>query len=317
MRLLVHYDRPEIFLDLIRERLPDLALESCRSYAGLAQAVRSFRPDTVFTIKFEGRRYPREALLDAADLRWIHVGGVGVDHLRPWDSARLTVTNSAGVASETMARFVLGGILALTFRFPAFLRHQARHEWKPLEIGRLDGRTLTVVGLGHTGRAVARLARAAGLRVLGLRAHPAPEPGVERVFGPEGLPEALAEGDYVVVALPLTGATRHVIGEAAFRAMKPGAVLVDVSRGGVVDAAALLSTLRSGHLGGAVLDVFENEPLPPDSPFWTLDNVLITAHSSSTWPGWERDAAAMFCDNAERQRKGRELRNVVDPARGY
>ena len=140
---------------------------------------------------------------------------------------------------------------------------------------------------------------------------------VDRVLGPEHLHEALEDADYVIVCAPLTDATRHLIDRAAFAAMKPGACLVDVSRGGIVDQSALADALSGGHLGGAVLDVFEREPLPPSSPFWDMENVIVTPHCSSVYEGWERRAAEMFCDNLERWRRRRRLRNVVDPSRGY
>ena len=140
---------------------------------------------------------------------------------------------------------------------------------------------------------------------------------VATVFGVDRMADALGAADFVVVCVPLTDATRHLIDARAIAAMKPDAVLVDVSRGGVVDGAALIGALRSGHVGGAALDVFENEPLPPESPFWTLDNVIVTPHCSSVYDGWERRSAEMFCDNAERWVEGAPLENVVDPTRGY
>ncbi len=317
MKLLVHYDRPELFLDVLRARFPGVRVHCCRSYRALAADLAAFGPEILYCIKFEGRPYPRAAVLGQATLKWVAVGGVGVDHLAPWDPARLRVTNSAGVASDVMAQYALAAILALTFRFPAFLRAQFDRRWDPQQVGSIAGRTLAVIGLGHTGQDVARRAQALGLRVVGVRAHPQPMAGIARVYGPEALGAALAEADYVVVSLPLTERTRHVIDRAAIETMKPGALLVDVSRGGVVDGAALAAALAAGRLGGAALDVFEQEPLPPDSPFWGLENVIVTAHSSSTDDGWERRSVEMFCDNLERWQVGRALVNVVDPARGY
>jgi phosphoglycerate dehydrogenase-like enzyme len=317
LKLLIHYDRPELFLDLIQARFPGLEPHCCRSYEALAADLAACGAEVVYCIKFEGRPYPREALLSQATLGWVSVGGAGVDHLAPWDPARLQVTNSAGVASDVMAQYVLGAVLALTFRLPGFMRAQAGRRWEPREVGSIAGRTLAVVGLGHTGRDVARRAGALGLRVVGVRARPRPMDGVARVHGPEALHEALAEADYVVVSLPLTGRTRHIIDRRALAAMKPGACLIDVSRGGVVDGGALAGALAEGRLGGAALDVFEQEPLPPDSPLWDLENVLLTPHCSSTYDGWERRSAELFCDNLERWRAGQPLVNVVDPARGY
>ncbi len=317
VKLLVHYDRPESFLDAIRERLPGLEIHCCRNYDALAGDLTGFAPEVMYCIKFEGRPYPRAAVLAQPTLKWVSVGGVGVDHLAPWDPGRLQVTNSAGVASDMMAQYVLAGILALSLRLPRFLRRQAEHRWAPAEVESIVGKTLAIIGLGHTGRDVARRAAAVGLRVLGLRANPRPHEGVERVVGPERLHEILAEADFIAVCLPLTPRTRHVIDHKALAAMKPDACLVDVSRGGVVEGAALAEALAAGRLGGALLDVFEQEPLPPDSPFWDLENVIVTPHSSSVFRGWERDSALMLCDNIERWQAGQPLANIVDPARGY
>lgn len=317
LRLLVHYDRPELFLDVIQARFPGVAVDCCRSYGALAPDLAAFGPEILYCIKFEGRPYPREAVLAQATLKWAAVGGAGVDHLAPWDPADLQVTNSAGVASDVMAQYVLAAIFALTFRFPAFMRAQSDRRWDPRQVGSIAGKTLAVIGLGHTGQDVARRAQAVGLRVVGVRAHPRPMDGVARVYGPEALDAALAEADYVVISLPLTERTRHVIDRTAIEAMKPGAFLVDLSRGGVVDGAALAAALAERRLGGAALDVFEQEPLPPDSPFWGLENVIVTPHASSTYDGWERRSFEMFCDNLARWQAGAALANVVDPARGY
>jgi len=306
-----------MFLDLVESRFPDLEVRCCRSYAALGSDMAALGPEIVYCIKFEDRPYPREALIGHPALKWISVGGAGVDHLAPWDPTRLQVTNSAGVASDVMAQYVLAGILMLTLRLPVFFRRQVEHRWAPREVGSIAGKTVAVIGLGRTGRDVARRAGEAGLRVLGLRARPRPMEGVVRVHGPEALDEVLAEADYVVVSLPLTERTHRLIGRRAIAAMKPGAFLIDVSRGGVVDGAALSEALAEGRLGGALLDVFEREPLPQDSPFWDLENVIVTPHSSSLYSGWERNSAAMFCDNLLRWRAGEALDNVVDPARGY
>lgn len=317
MRVLLHHDRPEVFADLVTSRFDDIEVELCRSYDALAGMLASFAPEVMFCIKFENRPYPRAPVIDSRSLKWVGVGGVGVDHLVPWDPSRLTVTNGAGVPSEVMGMYVIGGIIALTMGLPRFIRQQMQHVWKWHYVGQVAGRTVTVVGLGHTGRAVARLATGIGLRVVGTRARPRPTEHVDRVYGASELHKALSEGDYVVVATPLIEGTRDLIDHAAIEAMKPGAYVIDVSRGGVVGPEALLAGLRSGKLGGAMLDVFETEPMPPDSPFWDLENVIITPHSSGVFEGWERSAVQVFCDNLVRWRAGEPLANVVDPARGY
>jgi phosphoglycerate dehydrogenase-like enzyme len=167
------------------------------------------------------------------------------------------------------------------------MHKQQRHRWEWEYVEPLAGKTLAVIGLGHVGQAVARRAVALGLRVVGTRARPRPTEFVDRVYGPDGLHAALAEGDFVAVTSPLLDETRHMIGPAAFEAMKEGAYIVDVSRGGVVDSAALLGALERGKLAGAVLDVFETEPMPADSAFWDRPDVLVTPHNCAVFRGWE------------------------------
>ncbi|MFQ6023599.1 MAG: D-2-hydroxyacid dehydrogenase [Acidiferrobacterales bacterium] len=317
MTVLLHYDRTDLFVDLVQSRFPAIQVRCCNTYADLPAALDSFSPKVLFLIKFEDQPYPRDAVMACRSLRWVSNGGVGIDHLMPWDPGRLTVTNAAGVASEVMAYYVLGGIIALTMRLPHFLRRQLEHDWEAGYVGCVAGRIVTVLGLGHTGRAVARLATATGLKVVGTRANPGPTEHVDRVYGPSELYEALGQGDYVVITVPLLEGTKHMIDVAAIEAMKPGAFLIDVSRGGVVDAAALLAGVQSGKLGGAMLDVFEHEPIPSDSPLWDMENVIITPHCSSVYEGWERKTAEMFCDNLDRWLAGEPLENVVDPVRGY
>ena len=318
MKVVIHADRPEDFLDLLEARFPDVAFTCCPSYQALPGVLAEVAPEVIYGIRFAGTPgFPREAILASPGLGWFSVGGSGTDHLAPWDPARLTVTNAAGVAADMMAQYALGAVLSLTLGFPAFERAQRERRRTPARVAGIDGKTVALVGLGHTGRAAARRFKAMGFRVIGVRANPQPTADVDEVFGAGQLHQALAAADVAVICVPLTDATRHAIDAAAIAAMRPGALLVDVSRGGVVDGEALLEALRSGHLAGAALDVFETEPLPPESPFWGLDNVIITPHSSSEYDGWERRSAEMFSDNLERFRRGEPLVNVVDPARGY
>jgi phosphoglycerate dehydrogenase-like enzyme len=316
-RILVHYDRPEPLREAIAGRFPDAALECCTTYAELAGALAEFAPDILFCIKFENRPYPREAVMDCPTLAWVSNGGAGVDHLMPWDPERLTVTNASGVASAMMAEYVIGGMLALAIDLPGFLRRQVERRWQLRPVAGIAGKTVCIVGLGRTGRAVAGLAKAHGMHVVGTRANPADTPGVDSVYPASELHAAIRQGDFVVVTAPLLEETRHLIDGAALDAMKPGARLVDVSRGGVVDQAALTDALAAGRLAGAVLDVFEGEPLAEDSLLWDMENVVITPHCSSVYEGWELAAVNMFCENLERRLAGSPLENVVDPARGY
>ena len=318
MKVIIHYHRPELFIGHLESRFPEIGFTCCRTYEALAETLAVTEPDVFYGIIFAGRRdYPRQALLATPSLKWISVGGSGTDHLAPWDPAAITITNSAGVAARVMAQYALGAILSLSLGFPAFAAAQRERRWVEGGVRPIHGRTAAVIGLGKTGRAVAQILAAMGLRVVGVRANPGPTENVDRVYAATDLHQALGEADFVVLCLPLTEQTHHCIDAAAIAAMAPGVILVDVSRGGVVKGDDLAAGLRSGHVAGAALDVFEGEPLAPESPFWEMENVIITPHCSSVYEGWERRSAEMFGDNLARYLACEPLENIVDPTRGY
>ena len=318
MKLMVHYDKPDLVLDILHRRLCGIPLACCTSYTELPAELERERPDILYSVRFAGTPgFPRSAILACPSLHWVSVGGAGIDHLAPWDPSRLTVTNAAGVGAETMAQYALASILYFTMGFPKFSARQRQKDWAEGKVASVKGLTLAILGLGHTGRAAASLAAALGMRVVGIRANPVATSNVERVLGPSDLDGVLGEADFVLVSLPLTSKTRHLLDKTQFASMKRGAVLIDVSRGGIVRHAALLESLEEGHLRGAALDVFETEPLPSDDPLWNFSNVIITPHCSSVYDGWERRSVEMFCDNVERWQRGEKRHNIVDPCRGY
>jgi phosphoglycerate dehydrogenase-like enzyme len=266
-------------------------------------------------------------LARAPRLTWVHSASAGVERvLTPTSRERgLVVTNARGVFSEPIAEYVVMMILAVSRRLPQLLELQRERTWQPLEGVELRDVTVGIVGLGSIGRAVAVLASAFGCRVVATRRR-VPEaiaagatdvPGLERLTGPEGLPELLAESDFIVLATPLTPETEGMIDEAALASVKPGAWLVNVARGRLVDERALLRALRDGPLGGAVLDTFRDEPLPPGSPFYELPNVIITPHTSWSSGRVLDRSVELFCDNLRRYAAGEPLLNVVDPGAGY
>jgi phosphoglycerate dehydrogenase-like enzyme len=247
----------------------------------------------------------------------VSVGGSGTDHLAPWDPSRLTVTNAAGVGAETMAQYAIAAMLHFTLDLPSFAARQRERRWAPGKVASVTGLTLAILGLGKTGQAVAPLAKALGMQVIGIRATTAETPHVDRVEPVGRLQEVLGEADFILVCLPLTARTRYLLDTQQFAAMKRGAVLIDLSRGGIVRHSALVKGLTDGALKGAALDVFETEPLSSDSPLWSMPNVIITPHCSSVYDGWERRSIEMFCDNVDRWRHGEKRNNIVDPSRGY
>jgi len=256
----------------------------------------------------------------APRLRWIQFSSSGVagfvDSMGLRESD-VVVTNAAGLHARPLAEFVLLAMLYFAKRMPRVVGDQRAHRWARFALDTLPGKTLGVVGLGRVGEEVRRLARAVGVRVVATRRTAGPDRDDGDTYPPAGLRRLLAESDYVALTLPLTPATTGLIGEAELAAMKPGAVLINVARGPVVDEAALVRALRDGRLGGAALDVFQVEPLPDASPLWDLPNVLVTPHSMSTALDENERMVELFCDNLRRYLAGEALVNVFDRARGY
>ncbi len=317
-RVLLHNDATARHADRLRSAFPQCDVVECTTYENLPDMIREFRPDVVFTIRFAGSQgFPRDALLAPGGPRWIANGGVGTDHFGQWDPTSTTITNAAGVAADMMAEYVLGGFLHFTLDIEGLRQDKAGRVWRTRNMVPLKGMTLLIVGLGHTGRALAKKAKVFGMHVVGLRSWPQPTECVDIVGEPDNLPEFLEDADCIAVCAPLTPATRGMLGRTEIAAMAPGVLLADVSRGGILDQTALAEALASGHVAGAALDVFETEPLPTDSPLWGINNLIISPHCSSVYDGWEDASFDLFLDNLDRWIAGSPLRNVVDPERGY
>ncbi len=269
-------------------------------------------------------------------LRWVHTVYAGVENvLTPLARERgLQITNARGVYSRPIAEYVVTMILAVCRHLPQLLELQHERTWQPLEAVEMRDVTVGVVGLGSIGRATAALAGALGCRVVALRRQldlaleAAPsvidadeQPGVplriDRLYAPDELASLMEESDFVVLCLPLTPSTENLLDEAMLRHARPGAWVVNIARGRLVDEHALVRALREGRLGGAVLDAFRDEPLPPDSPLYRLPNVIVTPHTSWTSARVHARSLELFCDNLGRFARGEPLRNVVDPAAGY
>ena len=270
----------------------------------------------------------------APNLRWVHSATAGVERaLTPASKARgLVITNARGVFSRPIAEYVMLMILAVSRRLPQLLELQQERTWQPLEARELRDVTVGIVGLGSIGRSIAALATAFGSRVIATRRRadssaaaatgeddesPPGPVTLDRVLSPEQLPELLAESDFVVLAAPLTGDTRGMIGERALHGMKRGAWVINVARGELVDERALLRALRDGPIGGAVLDTFVQEPLPPTSPLYRASNLILTPHTAWSSARVLDRSIELFCENLRRYAAGSTLLNVVDASAGY
>jgi phosphoglycerate dehydrogenase-like enzyme len=266
-------------------------------------------------------RFPlRRLAQEAPQLRWIHTIGAGIEKLLPldWIHPGLTFTNNSGVHRPKMYEFALMALTMLNARVPALYGAQAERRWQPIFTPTCRDRRLVVIGTGDLGRVFARAGRHLGMHVTGLSRSARPAPGFDAVHPTGRLARELRRTDLLVIAAPLTAQTRRLIDAAALAAVKPGAGLVNVGRGPIVDAAALAEALRAGRLSGAILDVFDQEPLPPDSPLWAVPNLYISPHcSSDDADQYIARTLDLALDNARRLALGKPLRNVVDARREY
>ena len=262
-----------------------------------------------------------DLLKAAPDLRWVQTFSAGTDMFvyQEMLARGLKLTNSAGASAPAVAQTAVTGLLALARQLPRIAEAQARRAWEPLyaepEPRDVEGQHAVVVGTGPIGMEIGRLCRAFGLRTTGVRRDPAsglPE-GFDAVAGYAALPDLLPGTDWLLLACPLGPLTRGLIDTRALARMKRGSHLIDVSRGGVVVEEALLAALRSGQLAGAFLDVFAMEPLPAESPFWDLPNVIVSPHSAGASDGLPERVAAIFAGNLLRWTRGEPLRNLVPP----
>jgi len=311
---------PAELADQVRQRWPEMRVVHLPHHDKLAAEL----PDTNI---FVGYLLRAEQLKLARQLQWFHCISAGVAQLMypEFRESGIVLTNAAGVHAPTMAEHVIGMILALLRDFPGAMRYQNQHRWAQQEIwdGRarpreLQGQTVVLVGFGAIGRATAERLRAFGAHVWAVTRSGNADPALaERAFPVTQIENALANADVVILAAPETPETHHLIGASELAMMKPSAILINVARGSLVDEPALINALQNNWIAAAGLDVASQEPLPPESPLWSLENVLITPHVSGvTERLWEREAELLL-DNLERWFSDKPLRNVIDLARGY
>ena len=267
----------------------------------------------------------------APKLRWVQFPGAGVDSLATTGlldaNSGVIVTTAAGIHAETISEYVFGSMLMFNWNWPQMVRLQNDHVWARSATwyhlgGReLAGQTLGIIGLGNIGRRIAQLGHAFGMRVLGTRRSihnsEEQEPDVDQSFLPEQLHELLRLSDYVLISVPLTRETEKLIGEAELRIMRSNTYLVNIARGRVIDEQALIRALREGWIAGAGLDVTEEEPLPSESPLYSMPNVILTPHISGNSVHYDARLAALFADNLKRYRSDQQLQNRYEPSRGY
>lgn len=307
MTIVVYHREADRLAEVIRCRTGAEAI-ACVDLAAVTEAM----PLATFLLT---AGYPHPPFELGTAMQWVQTGSAGVDRVLPLLPAKTILSRGYGLHDVTMSEHCLGRILAHELNLRQAWINQSARKWERYPTGRVAGKILGICGMGTIGSALARRARAFDMRVWGLRRKARSSRYVERMFGQDGLLEFLAGVDYLVILLPLTEATRGMFGKREFLAMKPGSVLISMGRGPVVRERELIECLREGLPAAALLDVFDQEPLPPESELWGLPNVTITPHNAG---GLSEPALLdLFLTNLERVRAGRKPLGYVRRRLGY
>lgn len=303
--------------------LPESAIARIADSAPEFELVLATAPtrDHIETAEVYAGHLEPEQIAQAAALRWNHLWTAGADADLPPEmlaATHVALTTSAGNGAIPLAEHALMLMLMLDRDAPRWMTAQRARTWDRYRHRELAGHTVGIIGMGEAGRDLAKKCRAFHMRVLGLRNHPeVSAESVDRMHGPGQIAEFAAQCDYLVIAAPLTEATRGMVGADVISAMKPSAALINISRGEIVDDEALRAAFDDGRLSRAGLDAHAIEPLPADSPWWSQPGVIVTPHNGATTPQTQGRAIEIFLDNIERYVQGRDLRNLVDKASGY
>lgn len=302
--------------DAIRDAI--LALDPARQVVALSTPASLAAALPEVTVLFAGMP-PRTGWSTATGLRLVQLMGAGADGLLPSPDlpAHTVVAGARGVFAAEVSEHAMALVLASCRALPTLFARQRERVWRQFETSTLAGETMCVVGLGEVGRRVARAAAALEMRVIGVRRIPEPVAYVERVVGPDRIGEALRESRWVVIALPLTRETARIIDARALAELPERSVIVNVGRAGVIDEEALAAALASGRIGGAALDVLDDEPLPPESPWWTAPNTIVTPHVAGVGRNYVRRVIEVLLDNVARLDAGEPLARRVDRELGY
>jgi phosphoglycerate dehydrogenase-like enzyme len=266
-------------------------------------------------------RFSKPSVNAAPHLRWIHTGSAGVDQLMPLQELRddIVLTNSSGIHSDKANEYVQMALLMLNSLFPAMAQNQRAHRWQPELTTVIRGKTAVVIGFGDIGIAAGHAAQALGVEVIAVTHSGRMAPGAPagKVVPASRLDDVIGLADFVIVTAPLTPDTRNLLSAERQERMRTGAGIINISRAGLVDYQALLSRLHSGECGGAVLDVFDQEPLAPDAPYWDAPRLIVTPHISCDASDYNQRVLDVWFGNFQRFLNGHPLKNLVDRIRGY
>lgn len=313
LTIVLHHTAAEAYARLIGERFPQVRTIIAPDFGRLERHIGE--ADVLLATRF-----PVELFDQAKKLRWFQSTLAGVDSILTVKdrAAHITVTNARGIHGDVIADYVMAGATMLHWDFRRFDREQAQRTWNPRYVAPLADKTLGVVGLGSIGATIARRAKSTGMTVVGSKRDVSiPVAGVDKLFASDALHDFLPLCDFVVLALPATAETVGLFGAAELSLMRRDAYLINIARGNVIAEAELIKTLKAGAIAGAMLDVFEREPLPQDSPLWDMPNVIATPHVAGSPTNYTERVFAIFGENIERFLKEQKLNNIVDLQRGY
>lgn len=313
-KVLIYYHIPEYvdrFQRLLKESQENLQLLVCKNKEQVNQAID--KADIIFS----GHTFPVDLISKARNLKWIQSMSAGVENyarskLIP---PNVIITKIKGIFGPIMSEYVVGYILAITQNMKKVFHNQKKRCWQPFVVDSIRHKTVGVMGLGSVGAYIAYQVYLMGAVVIALEEQEKRLPYVSQEYPVTEIEEFLGRADFVVLTVPLTDATEGIMGEKEFKMMKKGAYLVNVSRGPLVQEEALLKALKQGTIAGAVLDVFNKEPLPEDHELWDLDNAIITPHISG--PDIPEEIAKVFIENLKRFEEGKKLVGVVDREKEY
>ena len=306
-------------LRLLAELPPDTSIavgESTAAFANLAPTA-----DVIFFANQDPPLF-EQVIRMAPNVKWVHSLWAGVDKLLVPEvrNTALPLTNAKGAYSKSLAEFCILGILFFAKDMRRLLRQQRERHWEKFDCIEIHGQTLGIIGYGDIGREIALRGHGMGLKIHALRRRPeqsAGDPIITKTYSPDQILDLMAACDYVALALPQTPDTVRTVGARELAAMKPSAIILNVGRGSAIDEDALADALIHNRIRGAALDVFDKEPLPATSPFWTLDNVFLSPHTADNTATWQDDSVRIFLDNFRRYSAGEPLRNLVDKEAGY
>ena len=319
MKILLAQDLKDSYYQSIYEVWPGCRIVKALDFVSQKREIVNSQVLAVFSGNFKV-----DLLYEAKKLKWIQSWSAGVDQFTEPESLKYLIDNNiklttmSGVHGNIIAEHVMGLVISLSRKLYKFYWQQKNQQWQWIKVDQLEDRVMAIIGLGSIGQEIAARARAFKMKTIGVKRDTGTRiPNIDHLYSHDELLTVLKEADYVVVAVPLTDETHQMIGEDEFRVMKNSAYFINISRGQVVDEEMLIRALEEGHIAGAGLDVFTEEPLPPDSPLYKLDNVLITPHIAGVFPTYDQKAIKIFLENLKRFKSGSPLLNLVDYNRGY